>query len=157
MADSLPPCGIYRTTSEVAGVPAGRLVYFHNHGNPGPGIYLPTGWRANRAEFAERGRTLRSFDELQFLESLPREGFYRVRERFFCCDRQCMSFDEDLLVQLGYNGAAEPIVFTPEWLPEGLALPEQGMKIERDRLSKLGFLKVAFRREMQSAASTVIH
>lgn len=157
MADSLPPCGIYRTRAAVAGVPEGRLVYFHNHGNPGPGVYLPSSWRANRAEFAERGSTIRDLAEVRSLESLPREGFYRVNERFFCCDKRCVAFEEELLVQLGYNGAAEPIVFTPEWLPEGLALPGQGMKIDPDRLGKLSYLKVAFRREMQGAASSLLH
>ena len=29
MADSLPPCGLYRTVRPIAGVDAGRLVYFH--------------------------------------------------------------------------------------------------------------------------------
>ena len=49
MAD-LPPCGIYRTDLALGDeVPAGRLVYFHDHGDPGPGIYLPRDWVANRA------------------------------------------------------------------------------------------------------------
>jgi hypothetical protein len=38
MAD-LPPCGIYRTSQPLGDhVPAGQLVFFHNHGDPGPGI-----------------------------------------------------------------------------------------------------------------------
>jgi hypothetical protein len=54
----LPPCGLYRTVKPVAGIDAGRLVYFHNHGNPGPGLYPPDGWNANRARFSENGATV---------------------------------------------------------------------------------------------------
>lgn len=157
MAESLPPCGIYRTKAEIAGIPEGRLVYFHNHGDPGPGLYLPESWRANRAKFAERGRTLTNLEDARFLEPLPREGFYRVSQSFHCCDKKCVNFAEDLLVQLGYNGAGDAILFTPELLPEGLALPAQGMKIDQDRLALLKQLKVAARREMQSAASNLVH
>jgi hypothetical protein len=47
----LPPCGVYRTKTAVAGIEAGRLVYFHNHGDPGPGLYPPESWAQNRAKF----------------------------------------------------------------------------------------------------------
>jgi hypothetical protein len=39
---ALPPCGLYRTTLTLDHVPAGRLVFFHNHGIRGR-IYLPSG------------------------------------------------------------------------------------------------------------------
>ena len=39
-------------------VEAGRLVYFHNHGNPGPGLYFPERWTHNRAHFTPRGSTV---------------------------------------------------------------------------------------------------
>ena len=35
---NLPPCGLYRTTKPVGDVPAGALVYFHNHGTPGAAV-----------------------------------------------------------------------------------------------------------------------
>jgi hypothetical protein len=140
---SLPPCGLYRTTRELAGVPAGRLVYFHNHGEPGPGLYLPQAWRLNRAQFAERGNTLPSPADASALEPLPPEGLYRVREAFFCCAKQCRRFEPELLVQLGYNGAGEPILFVPEWTPSGLAIPEQGSALDRARLPMLAALKLA--------------
>src|SRR5690242_17163109 len=88
----LPPCGIYRTKSPIGdAVPAGRLVYFHNHGDPGPGVYLPESWSHNRAQFSERGATLPSPAEqsAEALEALPAEGFYRVTKRFFCCEKKC--------------------------------------------------------------------
>src|SRR5690606_29471474 len=146
----LPPCGLYRTTVEIAGVPAGRLVYFHNHGEPGPGVYLPTGWRANRAEFSATGVTLPSPDVAHTLVPLPPEGLYRVLERFSCCEKRCRDFMPELLVQLGYDGAANPILFVPEWLPEGIAIPDRGVRVDEDRLAKLGRLVVASRAGIQA-------
>jgi hypothetical protein len=59
MSDPDRPCGIYRTTVPIAAaVPAGVLVYYHNHGEPGPGVYLPRDWRNNRAVFHEGGTTV---------------------------------------------------------------------------------------------------
>ncbi len=77
MADpetDLPPCGVYRTTQPIGEVPAGRLVYFHNHGDPGPGIYTPHDWKGNKARFHERGHTLTSPDEAKSLIPLAAEG-----------------------------------------------------------------------------------
>jgi len=53
----LPDCGLYRTVAPIAGIPAGRLVYFHNHGEPGPGFYFPESWTHNRAKFSASGTT----------------------------------------------------------------------------------------------------
>jgi hypothetical protein len=138
----LPPCGIYRTVREVAEVPAGRLVYFHNHGDPGPGIYTPHEWRGNRARFHERGHTLSPAD-VTALEPLASEGFYRVLVAFTCCKRECRRFEPDAFVQLGYDGAATPILFTPELGDVGLTLPERGIAIDPDRVAKLAPLQVA--------------
>lgn len=125
---TLPPCGLYRTTQELAGVPAGRLVSFHNHGDPGPGVYLPASWSLNQASFEEKGHTLPEpwAQSAKTLESLPVEGFYRVVEAFYCCEKNCRRFEPDLLVQLGYNGEGKPILFVPELTANGVALPEVG-------------------------------
>ena len=142
MSDELPPCGIYRTLEPIGSVPEGRLVYFHNHGDPGPGVYLPSSWRGNRARFEPRGHLLPTPDVLAHLEPLPAEGFYRVEEAFFCCDKRCQRFEPGSLVQLGYDGQARAIVFTPEWIDGNLAIPERGARVERDRLGKLSPLSV---------------
>lgn len=139
----LPSCGLYRTTREIAGVPANRLVYFHNHGEPGPGLYLPQGWKLNRAQFAQQGHTLPSPDAAAALQPLAPEGLYRVREPFFCCAKQCQRFEPELLVQLGYNGAGDAIVFVPEWTPAGLAIPETGSGIDAEKVKLLAPLKLA--------------
>jgi hypothetical protein len=142
MAD-LPPCGIYRTTVALGDdVPAGRLVYFHDHGDPGPGLYLPSGWSANRAEWHEQGHTIPSEEWAATLEPLPAEGFYRVRQPFTCCPEACRTYEAELLVQLGYDADAEPLLFVPEWTAAGLALPETGIHIDTARLECLAPLVV---------------
>jgi len=142
MSDSLPPCGIYVTRAPIGSIEAGRLVYFHNHGEPGPGLYLPSGWRGNRARFQARGHLLPELDAARDLVALPPEGFYRVRETFHCCEKRCQRFDPDALVQLGYDGAGNAIVFTPEWIDGQLAIPERGASVDRERLASLSLLHV---------------
>lgn len=141
--DDLPPCGLYVTSAPIGGVPAGRLVYFHNHGDPGPGIYLPSSWTANRARFEARGHLLPHPSAARSLEPLPPEGFYRVAERFTCCEKRCRTFEPEMLVQLGYDGSARAILFVPEITNSQLALPSTGTRVERSRLSHLSHLRVA--------------
>lgn len=140
---TLPPCGLYRTTRPLEEhVPAGRLVLFHNHGDPGPGIYLPSGWTLNRADWEERGHTLPSPEWAASLQPLAPEGLYRVQVEFTCCAKGCRTYEPDLLVQLGYNADAEALLFLPEWTASGLGIPELGLPIDVDRLACLAPLKV---------------
>lgn len=144
MADPLPPCGIYRTRAALGDVAAGTFVYFHNHGDPGPGVYLPARWQHNRAEFEPRGHTLPQPYERSaaLLERLPAEGFYRVVEPFACCEKNCRTFEKELLVQLGYDGLANPLLFVPELGPAGVKLPETGSAVGPDALRRLAPVKV---------------
>ncbi|MDY7233099.1 hypothetical protein [Hyalangium rubrum] len=151
---SLPPCGLYRTRRALGDTIAeGRLVYFHNHGDPGPGLYLPSGWSVNRARWHSRGTTLPDAQWAEHLEPLPAEGLYRVREGFVCCEKRCRTFEEEALVQLGYNGTAEPILFAPEWTATGLNFPTVGTVVDRERLDKLVPLKVTEAEEESSDAA----
>ncbi len=138
-----PPCGLYRTTVALEGVPAGRLVYFHNHGDPGAGIYLPERWQTNRAQWHPHGHTVPGPEWSQTLEPLPAEGLYRVKEAFFCCEKKCREYAPESLVQLGYNGEAEPILFVPEWSGDTLGFPERGTRIEARNFGRLAPLAVA--------------
>src|SRR5688500_15702822 len=98
----LPRCGIYRMTVALGElIPAPRLVYFHNHGDPGPGVYLPKGWVNNRARWHGQGTPIPDEAWAASLEPLLTEGLYRVLESFPCCPKACRSFEADLLVQLG--------------------------------------------------------
>src|SRR2546428_4845126 len=113
MAD-LPPCGIYRTSLPLADhVPAGRLVFFHNHGDPGPGIYLPSGWAANRVRWHEHGNPIPSPVLAASLAPLEAEGFYRKQETFTCCEKRSRLYEADILVQLSYDSSAQQLLFIP--------------------------------------------
>lgn len=140
---SHPPCGLYRTTRALENLPAGRLVMFHDHGEPGPGVYLPRAWALNRAQWHDRGITAPSAEWSQSLEPLAAEGLYSVAETFHCCDKRCTEFPKGQLVQLGYDGEANAILFLPEWTSRGLGFPERGTRLDRDRVSKLTRLAVA--------------
>ena len=138
----LPPCGLYVTRAPIAEIPAGRLVFFHNHGNPGPGVYLPTRWVGNTARFEQPGTLLPSEDSARSLEALPAEGFYRVVRAFECCPNKCRTFEQDLLVQLGYDGNATSILFVPMQSEGALDVPTTGSRVDRDRLVNLAPLRV---------------
>ena len=147
MSSGLPPCGLYRTTAAIGEIPAGRLVYFHNHGDPGPGVYFPERWTANRAHFSPRGTTLPIVFEPKALHPLPAEGFYRVMSAFHCCEKQCMRFEPDAFVQLGYNGAGGALLFTPELGNGAVQIPERGTPVSDAAFKHLSLLKVAERRD----------
>jgi hypothetical protein len=138
----LPPCGLYRTLATVGTIPSGRLVYFHNHGEPGPGLYLPSGWKHNRVELQERGQTLSDPSLMRHLEPLPPEGLYRVTEAFHCCERKCRLFEPELLAELGYNADGQAILFLPELVDGMLAIPATGTAIDHSHLFRLKQLKV---------------
>ena len=138
----LPPCGLYRTTGSIGVVEAGRLVYFHNHGDPGPGVYVPSEWRYNRALFTAKGQAIEDPGLVRFLLPLPREGFYRVLNPFHCCEKKCRLFEQDVLLQLGYSGDGEPILFAPELVDYMFAIPAKGWKTTLETLGNLSLLRV---------------
>ena len=138
------PCGLYRTTEPIDDrVPAGALVYYHDHGDPGPGVYLPRAWKNNRAVFGDKGTTVPDEQYAETLQPLLAEGFYRVSEPFYCCEKRCQHFEEDMLLQLGYNGEGQAILFVPELVDGGLALPAEGTFVDEVQLSKIRPLKIA--------------
>jgi hypothetical protein len=138
----LPACGLYRTTVAIGGVGEGHLVYFHNHGDPGPGIYRPESWSHNRATFSKQGTTLPDNALAATLKPLPPEGMYVVERELTCCEKRCQTYAADTLVQLGYNGHGQAILFTPTLTSEGMALPTRGTAIDDERLDDLKPLKV---------------
>jgi hypothetical protein len=97
----------------------------------------------NRVKWQSRGRTIPDDAWAGSLEGLPAEGLYRVTEAFFCCDQQCVKFPKNQLVQLGYDGEANAILFVPEWSAKGLGFPERGTRLEPSRFKKLEVLGVA--------------
>lgn len=150
-----PPCGLYRTTQPLGELPAGRLVSFHDHGEPGPGIYLPQNWSLNRAEWQPKGHTVPGAEWSATLQPLPAEGLYVVTAPFHCCEKHCVHYEANQLVQLGYDGEATPILFVPEWTSRGLGFPEKGTRLDPAGLRTLTPLKVA--RGADSPPSTLMH
>lgn len=152
-----PPCGLYRTTVALGDVPAGQLVYFHDHGDPGPGIYLPKSFRLNTAEWHERGITVPDEAFTSTLAPLSPEGFYVVESPFHCCEKQCVRYESGQLVQLGYDGRGTPILFLPEWTANGVAIPERGTRIDGDRAGSLRRVKLASVPNPSAAPGGVVH
>lgn len=149
------PCGFYKTREQIGNIPAGRFVYFHNHGNPGPGIYQPEGWQFNRARFSAQGTTLpTNQDAAKLLEPLLAEGLYVVKNPFYCCEKKCREYTSGTLVQIGYNGLAEPILFTPTWTTTGLVMPEQGNRLAGDHTDDLQSVSVPV---AQGAQNGMVH
>ncbi len=142
----LPPCGLYRTVASIGDTTAGRLVYFHNHGDPGPGLYFPERWTANRAHFSPRGSTLPVMFDPKALLALPAEGFYRVAAAFYCCEKRCVRYEPESLVQLGYNGAGRALLFVPELSSGAITVPERGNVIDDAALAHIVALKLPERR-----------
>ena len=148
---------MYRTRDAIGSVPAGRLVYFHNHGNPGAGIYLPERWEGNRARFSANGHTLPDEASANALEAIPAEGFYCVTEAFHCCDKKCRLFEPSLFVQLGYDGAGQPILFVPELEGAKMALPDRGVRVDANCMEKMVPLLVAQKPRQPDAHELVLH
>ena len=53
-----------------------------------------------------------SADYAQSLEALPKEGFYKVEAKFFCCSKECRQFKFESW-SVRYDGGANPILFLP--------------------------------------------
>lgn len=136
-------CGLYQLSEPLEDkLEEGRLVFFHNHGEPGPGVYPVRKWIRNKAIFAKRGFLLPYPGYEKTLKRLPPEGFYRVEEELTCCEKRCRTFEKGTLVQLGYTARSAPILFIPVWGYRGLTLPERGTRIAIDDLSRLEPVKV---------------
>ncbi len=151
MTDSnLPPCGLYKTSQSIAGIPEDRLVYFHNHGDPGPGLYMPQQWIKNKAFFSQKGHVLDDVSQIDdALVPLPAEGFYTTQQRLDFGEGYFV--ESGVLVQIGYNGGAEPILFIPTWNEVGLDLPETGRKVSATIFKDLSLVKVRHNMQLQDA------
>ena len=151
---------MYRTVQPIAGIEPGRLVYFHNHGNPGPGLYFPERWMHNRAIWSERGTTVPPDWNPRAIRALPAEGFYRVKRSFHCCEKQCVKFEPEQLVQLGYNGAGKGLIFIPTLKSGAITVPDRGTMIDDaafDSLVALIFPEAEARDDLSLPRGIVIH
>lgn len=144
----LPDCGLFRTSKPLpeheAEVPAGILVYFHNHSDSGlPVVVVPEHNVHNRWHFHGAGIPFRGLSWADSLVKLPAEGFYMLR--------RALTFEggewaKSALVQLGYNRNADPILFIAQvraQLQENdLFFGDNGVGVPREQLSILEPLQV---------------
>lgn len=137
MVDStLPKCGLYATGEPLEGkeaaVPAGALVYFHNHSSQGPPlVLLPEVNKHNRWQFAERGYLVDSPNAGTFVAALaavPAEGFYVAQRAIQLPEDEVLA--PGTLVQIGYNRRAQPILFPAEFHGNGFSFPTHGYRFE---------------------------
>lgn len=132
-SSTLPPCGLYRTTLPLAGkeesVPAGRMVYFHNHSDQEkPMVLLPKEVKDNTWTFQDRGYLVEAESWCNTLVKLPRQGFYVVREEITTASGGRMG--AGMLVQLGYNASGAAILFPGTYEPGNrIQFPDRGMMI----------------------------
>jgi hypothetical protein len=144
----LPACGLYRTTRPLPeheeAVPAGVLVYFHNHSDSGlPVVIAPDHNVLNRWHFHGTGIPFRGLSYADSLERIPEEGFYMLRKPL---EFEGGSWPKATLVQLGYTRTGEPILFIAQQrstLQENdLWFSDRGVGIKRPQLALLEKLEV---------------
>jgi hypothetical protein len=140
-------CGLYRATKPLPGhedkVPAGTLIYFHNHSTtngPLPSVIPPDHNVHNRWHFHQEGAidNVRSPSWVDSLEKIPEQGFYTLRRELGVDGG---SLPKGAIVQLGYTKTADPILFIARQrvvLSENdLYFSDKGVGIKREQLSIL--------------------
>jgi len=159
----LPDCGLYRTTKPLpeheTDVPAGTLVYFHNHSDSGlPVVIAPEHNVLNRWHFHGGGLQFRGLSWADSLVKLPAEGFYMLRK--------ALSFEggewpKATLVQLGYTRTADPILFIAQvraQLDENdLFFSDRGVGVSREQLALLEQLQVFAEPAAAGTHTTGVH
>jgi len=129
MSSQLPNCGLYQTGAALPGneegVPAGILVYFHNHSDQGPAMVLtPHDNEHNRWRFHERGWSVEEPDFIEAMVPLKPEGLYVNSEHIHISREEIIP--ERMLIQLGYNRGGDSILFVGRFEANTIAFPSQG-------------------------------
>ena len=144
----LPPCGLYRTTKPLPdneeAIPAGALVYFHNHSDSGLPVVIPPDHNIlNRWHFHGAGIPFRGLSWADSLSKLQAEGFYMLRKQL---DWDGGSWPKGTLVQLGYTRVGDPILFIGQvrasLAENDLWFSDKGVGITRDQLALLEQLQI---------------
>jgi hypothetical protein len=159
----LPECGLYKTSKALPGhegdIPAGVLVYFHNHSDSGlPVVIVPDHNVHNRWHFHGAGVPFRGLSWADSLTKLPAEGYYMLR--------RALTFDggewpQGALVQLGYTKSADPILFIAQLRAElaenDLFFSDKGLSVNREQLALLERLNVYAEPPPAGAHATGVH
>ncbi len=159
----LPACGLYRTTKPLpeheSTIPAGVLVYFHNHSDAGlPVVIAPDHNVMNRWHFHGNGIPFRGLSWADSLVKLPSEGFYMLRKGL---DFEGGSWPKGTLVQLGYTQSADPILFIAQvranMQENDLFFSDRGVGISREQLAMLEPLQIYAEPQPAGAHTTGVH
>jgi hypothetical protein len=159
----LPDCGLYRTTKPLPDhegeVPAGTLVYFHNHSDSGlPVVIAPEHNVHNRWHFHGSGIPFRGLSWADTLTRLPSEGFYVLK--------RALSFEggewpKATLVQLGFTRTGDPILFIAQvraQLQENdLYFSDRGVGVTAEQLALLEPVQVFAEPIPAGVHSTGVH
>ena len=139
----LPDCGLYKTTKALPGneerIPAGSLVYFHNHSDSGlPQVLAPDHNVHNRWHFHGPAIEFRGLSWADSLQKVPDEGFFTLRKELTF---EGGKWPKGALVQLGYTKGGDAILFIARVrsrLDENdLFFSDKGVPVKADQLSIL--------------------
>lgn len=138
----LPECGLYRAAKALPGhedrVPAGTLVYFHNHPDSLPSVLPPDHNVHNRWHFHGPAIEFRGFSWAESLQKVPEEGFYTLKKDVALDPTATNMWRKGTLVQLGYTRQADPILFIAQvrarLAENDLWFSERGLKVTREQL-----------------------
>ena len=70
------------------------------------------------------------------------QALYRVAREFHCCSKNCVLFKVNQMVQLGYDGKANPILFFPFWKNAEMCFPQKGTRIDPENFQFLERLHI---------------
>ena len=159
----LPDCGLFCTTKPLpeheADIPAGVLIYFHNHSDSGLPVVVPPDHNVhNRWHFHGAGIPFRGLSWADSLGKLPAEGFYLLRRALTF---EGGEWSKSALVQLGYNRNADPILFIAQaraQLQENdLFFSDSGVPLPREQLSILEPVQVFVEQASEGAHTAGVH
>jgi hypothetical protein len=140
----LPDPGLYRTTEPYPGneaaFPAGVLVYVGQPANGGVKFIVRPGQnRNNRWFWGDPTTPLRSPTWARSLKKLRPEGFYTLPEEVPM--EGGGRWLKNAIVQLGYNGSGEGIIFVGELRDSeeqnALFFSDRGVRVNDDMLERL--------------------
>ena len=139
MANELPDCGLYRTGRALPGheeqLPAGALVYFHNHSDQGPAMVLtPHDNEHNRWRFHDRGWAVEDAAFVEAMIPLRPEGLYVNHEHIHISREEIIP--GRTLLQLGYNRSGDSILFVGRFDANTITFPSEGYRFEDPEIQK---------------------
>ena len=106
---------------------------FHNHSKQGaPLVLLPESVTDNKWTFHTHGFLVDHQEFIDRMIALPAEGFYVLKEHIHITEEEIIP--DRTLVQLGYNGKGEGILFPGRFEENTIAFPAKGYGFKNDKI-----------------------